>query len=521
MPLSLIFFFISITGIFLSEVFAGSNRLELSLFIVLLTPFFLFLLAKIEKKKIVIPVRETIIYIIFLVFSAVSTAFAIDKEIAIQSLLIYISGYLFFLFTFNYQESLNKYFKRFLVTISLFSCLIFLVNNVFHLNLFLHGVSLFYNFGHYQIGNLLVLGLISIFPNPLSLLFFIFILYSYSRTAHISLIIIFILQLLKNQLNKKVAVIACLIIIASLIFIASKTNYLKQTNKWLVSGRNIYFSYALSSIKEFPLFGIGPGNFIYTVVKRQVNYGEYTDQADNIFLHVLSENGILAGVFFITFVLLILRKYRKNKNYLEFLALTLMFMSDLTYLFDFFLILWFILGGLTLDSKKKKEVNIIFPVLIIFLIAQIILLSQILLKQGLWKESLLIYPFQKNAYKIAIQENIELKDKQQGYYFLQKYDQIFGRSLTIFQETSYYQVFGEKNKVASLYEQSLWFRTFTNIERLKKVWYFYIELYGNIKGDEKMASILKQIKNSYSEKEKTSDFYKLINGFCLKTNIGC
>jgi O-antigen ligase len=521
MTLSLLFFFISLTGIFLSEVFAGYNRLELSHFLIFLSPLLLFLLARIEKKKIVIPLNETIIYLVFAIFSVISTIFSIDKEVAIRSLLIYLSGYLFFIFSFNYSKELNKYFKYFLILISIFSCLVFLANNIFHLDLFKKGISLFYNYGHYQIGNLLVLGVLSIFPNPFSLIFFGFILFSYSRTAHISLIVTFIILLFKEKLDKKTALLGALIIFASLIFIFLKSGYLHKTNKQLVSGRNIYFSYALSSIKEFPLFGTGPGNFIYSVFKRQVNLGEYTDQTDNIFLQVLSENGILAGIFFITFVLLILRRHKKNKNYLAFLALTLMFMSDLTYSFNFFLILWFILGGLTLDSKKKKEVNIIFPVLIIFLIAQIILLSQILLKQGLWKQSLLIYPFQKNAYKIAIYENIKNKNKKEVYYFLQKYDKIFGKSLTIFQETYYYQFLGKNDKAASLYEKSLWFRTFTNIQRLKNIWSFYRSTYGNLKGNEKMAQILVKIKKSYSEKDKNSDFYKLINDFCLKTDIGC
>ena len=521
MTLSLLFFFISLTGIFLSEVFTDYNRLELSTFLVLLTPLFLFLLAKIEKRKIEIPIYETIAYVIFLIFSVVSTAYAIDKEIAIKSLLIYASGYFFFIFSFNYSKELNKYFKYFLILISIFSCLVFLANNIFHLDLFKKGISLFYNYGHYQIGNLLVLGLLSAFPNPFSLIFFVFILFSYSRTAHISLIVVFIILLFKDKLDKKTALLGALIIFASLIFIVLKTNYLQQTGGQWGSGRNIYFSYAISSIKENPLFGTGPGNFIYSVFKRQVNLGEYTDQADNIFLHVLSENGILAGAFFILFILLILYQHKKNINFLIFLALTLMFMSDLSYLFNFFLISWFILGGLTLDSKKKKEVNIIFPVLIVFIGAQLILLSQILLQQGLWRQAIFINPFQKKTYEMAIKENIRQKNKQKARYFLQKYDRVFGRSIAIFSEIKYYHVLGDKDKASKLFEEALWFRTFTRNNLIWSAWNYYGDYYGRSKADEKMSSILKQIKNSYAEKDKTSDFYKIINDFCLKTSIGC
>lgn len=152
---------------------------------------------------------------------------------------------------------------------------------------------------------------------------------------------------------------------------------------------------------------------------------------------------------------------------------------------------------------------------------QIIIFSQILLKYGLWKQSLFIYPLQKRVYQIAIEENIILNNKQQAHSFLEKYDQIFGKSFSIYREIDYYQALGEKNKMAALYEQSLWFRSFVDINMLKRVWYFYIEFYGQSKADAKMSGILKQIKSSYPNKDRTSDFYKQIDSFCLKTDIGC
>jgi len=523
MALSLVFFFISITSIFLREVFQNSNKLEFSSILVLLTPFFLFLLAKIEKKKIFIPLKETIVYLIFIAFSIISTAFAVDIELAIRSLLIYISGYFFFIFSFNYSQNLSKYFKWFLILISASSCLIFFFKDAFHFNLMQPGgMSLFYNYGHYQIGNLLTLGSLTIFPNPLSLLFLVFIVASYSRTALISLIIVIIIKSLKDKLNKNVILIGGLIIIIGLVFVIFKTHfqYLTQ-NKQLTSSRDTYFSYAINSIKEFPSFGIGPGNFVYAVFKRQVNNREFTDSAENMFLEILSENGILAGAFFMIFVTLIFLSRKKNVYYYLFLSLTLMFMTDFSYHFNLFLITWFVLGGLALEPKKKIEVDIITPITIIFIIVQVILFSQILLANGLWMQSLILNPFQKNAYRKAIYENIKHKNKQKANYYLQKYDQIFGNSLAIFEELNYHQALGEKEKSEPLYEKTLLFRSFINVFSLKKTWFFYIDLYGNTKGNQKMADILKKIKKSYSEKDKTSDIYTQINNFCLKTDIGC
>lgn len=521
MALSLVFFFISIAGIFLSEIFTEYSRIELSHFIVFLSPFFFFQLANIEKKKISIPVKETIVYLLFILFSIISTVYATDKEIAIRSLLIYLSGYLFFVFSFNHQDQLNKYFQIFLTWISIFSCLVFFADYVFHLNLFRTGISLFYNYGHYQIGNLLVLGLISSFPNLIFLVFFAFILFSYSRTAQITLIFISLLEIIRNKFNRRLIIIGGSIILICLIFIFYKTQDQYKTKKQVVSGRNVYFSYALSSINDYPLFGVGPGNFIYITFKKQINQGEFTDQADNIFLQVLSENGIIAGSLFISFIFLIFFQSKKNKNLLLFLALTLMFMSDLSYSFNSFFILWFILGGLILDSKNNIKIKIIFPITLIFVLINTILFSKVLLNQGLWRQSLRLYPFQKNTYRIAIEKNIRKNNKKEVNSLLEKYNHNYDKSITVFDEINYYYFLNNKNIIAELYAKSLLFRPYITIKRLKEIWSYYIETYGIKEGNKKMAEILKKIKKSYSDKDKNSNFYKIINDFCLKTNIGC
>ncbi len=523
MPLSLLFFFVSITGIFLNDIFATYNIGRLSFFLTLILSFFLFLSAKVEKKKIYIPIKETIFYLLFIIFSVISTFLAIEKEVAFESLLLYGAGYLFFLFSFNYQEEIKKAIKPFLVSLSMLAILAFSINGLFKLSFFKESSSLFYAYDHNQIGNFLVLGLVSVFPSLLFLLFFVFILFSYSRTAYLSLILIFILQLLKNKLNKKAALIGGLIILVSLIFTVLTTCNLYLTRKkQLVGGRNIYFSYALSSIKEKPWFGVGPGNFYYAASKRQVNYGEGTTTAHNIIFNVLAENGVLAGIFFILFILLIIYRRKKDINFLLFLALSLMFMFDFSYRYNIFLVLWFILGGLVLDSKEKAEINMVIPALIVFIGAQVIIFGQILLNQGLWRQSLIIYPLQKKAYETAIEESIKLKNKQQAYYFLQKYDQLFGRSFqTIFKEIDYYQVLEDKNKIAALYEQAILLRPFVDVRMMKQMRDFYIELYGSSKANEQMAVILRQIKDSYLKQDRTSDLYRQINSFCLKADLGC
>ncbi len=518
---SIIFFFISLTGIFLSNIFIPFEQTKLNFFITTLSPFFLFFLAKLEKKKNQIPVKETIFYLLFIIFSVISVFFAIDREIAFESLLIYISCYFYFIFAFNYKEILNKYLKWFLVTLSIFSCLIFLTDKIFCLNLFQEGASMFLNYGHNQIGNLLVMGIIPIFPNFLSLIFFVFVLFSYSRSAYFSLILLLILKLIINKFNNKLALISGGIILFCIFFAVITTHNIYLTkNKQLIGGRNKYFSYAISSIIEKPLFGVGLDNFKFAVSKRLTNYGENTTTAHNIILDIFAENGILAGIFFTLFLLSINYGRKFNNNLFMLLALTFMFMTDFSYSFNIFLVIWFILLGLNIESKKIIK-NIIVPVVIIFCGVQIILFSIILLKKGLWKQSIFIYPLQKTAYEVAIRENIILKNNQRAYFYLNKYKKIFGGVLSIFQEINFYKALGDNGKVISLYEKLLVTRASVDMDMIKQIYYFYIDLYGQPKAKIKMVGILKQLKNNYSKKEKTSDFYKELDTFCIKANVGC
>lgn len=523
MPFSLILFFLSIGAIFVSDIFANHNTSQLSFFLVLLSPFFLFLLIKIEKKKIHIPIKETILYLLFFICSIISTLLAIDKEIAFESLLIYGAGYLFFVFSFNCQDEIKKKIKFLLISISIFSAIIFTLNYFLKFNLFQESDSLFYSYDHNQIGNLLVLGLIPVFPSLLSFIFFVFITLSYSRTAYLASILTIILWTSKNKLSKKTIFMGGLIILISLIFLILTTkNIFFTKEKTFIGQRNIYFSYALTSIREKPWFGVGPNNFFYAASKYQINYGEETTTSHNLILDVFAENGVLAGIFFSSFLVNIIYRKKYDKDWLAFFALTFMFMIDFSYRFNIFLILWFIFAGLILDSNKKVKVNMAIPSLIIFVCAQVILFGQILLNQNLWKQSLSIYPLQKKAYEIAIEEKINQKNKQQAYYFLSKYDRIFGKSYKIkLKETEYYQILDQKNKAGTLYQQVTELRPLINIKMLKRIRDFYIGVYGSTKADKKMTKILRQIINDHLKQDRTSDLYQQINSFCLKTNLDC
>ncbi|MFA5770302.1 MAG: O-antigen ligase family protein [Patescibacteria group bacterium] len=523
MSLSLVFFFISLTAIFLSNIFVITETVKLNFFITVLSPLFLFLLVRLDGKKILIPKKESFFYLFFILFSIISVFLAIDKEIAFQYLLVYSSCYFYFIFSFNYKEQLNKYFYRFLVLISIFSCLMFLIDKIFHLNLFLEGASLFYNYDHNQLGNLLVLGLISIFPNPLFIPFFIFMLFSYSRTAYITVVLIAILMMLKNKIEKKTVILGSIIILISIIFLVLTTkNFYLTKNKQLFGGRNIYFSYSLSSIKERPWFGVGPNNFYHFTLKRQVNFAEATTTAHNIILDILTENGALAGVFFTLFILLMINRHKNNNNFLLlFLATLLIFMFDFSYRYNIFLVLFFVFGGLVVNSNKKIEIDIIFPSLVIFIGAQVIIFGQILLGHGFWKQSLLIYPIQKSAYEMAIEENIRQGNTQQSFDYLQKYDQLFGQSSQgMFNIIRYYKALDMRGEVIKSYKKMLLANPLLLENNESEIINFFIEYYGEKEGREAFANILNNIIKNTSF-IKNNDLFRLVDIICHEEKLDC
>lgn len=526
MPFSFVLFLIIFELIVITDIFPYViNIYKLNDFIVFFSPFFLFFLAKIERKKTYLPIKTTYFYFLFFIFSTISSCFAIDKEIAFKKLFLYISYYFFFIFAWNNQDYLERYFKKFLLMILIFFIALFSINYFFKLNLFYDGGSIFYNYDHNQIGNFLVLGFIITFPNLLSIIFFIFIMLSYSRTSYLILIFTPFFKLLTNKIEKKSIFIGFFIIFSSIffLFLTTKNLYLTK-NKKIFGLRNIYFSYALSSIKEKPFFGVGPGNFYFSVLKRQLNSGETTTTSHNIFLEILAENGILAGLFFSLFVLSFLFKSKRNINFLLFLALLLIFMLDFSYIFNTFIILWFIIGGLILSPKEKKEINLVFPSLIIFVFGQIILISQILLNRNFWRQSLFIYPMQKKSYELAIEENIRKKSIDQAYYYLKKYNQLFKQNYyAVLNQINYYSnpLLNDKKKLIELYERLILLKPIDEIDNLRKLRYLYTEHYGPIKAREKMSVLLKTIKSNILSNDKKSELYNQINSFCIKAKLGC
>jgi hypothetical protein len=165
------------------------------------------------------------------------------------------------------------------------------------------------------------------------------------------------------------------------------TTHFELNYKTFNSKRDEYFYTAVQSIIDRPI-GYGPGNYLY--VSEHYSNGKYpiTETSHSIFLDLLIENGIVAGVSFIILLgWLLYSANRANTLFYAALALFINFQTDYTYrLFSLFLLLLILLALLFRrhnhgESKSKSLFSIIWIIsFIVFLGVQWLVVSGSLLE---------------------------------------------------------------------------------------------------------------------------------------------
>jgi len=117
-----------------------------------------------------------------------------------------------------------------------------------------------------------------------------------------------------------------------------------------------YWRITIAAIKDHPLLGIGPGNFQEVFLKYKVGVGVDTRYSHNIFLQTWLETGALGlisiGLLIIAFIKTSLRK----SKYLLLAGFAFMLhnLVDITYFIPETALFWWILLGLTIQSKKAQ-----------------------------------------------------------------------------------------------------------------------------------------------------------------------
>lgn len=442
------FFFL----IFLFEGLGLPRGHDVSYYLILACPFFFFFLSYLQKKTLIIPKKITFLFLLFLLFSTISTIFSVNLQRSFEYLLYYFAVFLTFIFVYNYKKELLKptiiliFVLAFIFTG--YSLIIQYVKLPDNLTFLIPTRSYQYVYPYFKTHNTLgpflliplTLSLTTFFP--FFLLFLLPFLLSYSRSSYLALgLTLLVFALTKTGLKWKI--FAGLIVGLCVVLFFATVGYKKPipviseinnllaknfhlNNKEFLSSRDIYFKSALLSIKEKPLFGLGPYNFLYATEKYANKYS-LAETADNIFLEVFSENGILAGIIFFIIISLLLLRVRNSILFFTFLVMLILFQTDSSQRYYSYLLLFFCLGGLIYEEKINLKINSGFFFLIatvLLLFSQLMISSKIFYLKGNYQLAFYSYPLDSGALLTLTYQELYSRNYKNMFQHLALYEKI-------------------------------------------------------------------------------------------------
>lgn len=392
----LLFFLALITALILEGIGVRNGR-EIAFWIVIILPIAAYFLS----KKGEIPKKIAVAYLIFLIISGASTAFSQNVLLSLRFLALYTACGFAFLYTINHKQILARVLVPMILFLSVFFCIysIFIINFVPQRSFLMTNVGYQWVFplynAHNHIGDFLLLPLIiclyyllkggiskalTIRYFLLTVLFLPFFLFAYTRSAYVSLVIcaaFMIYSFLKQKLSVKplsiilisVSTLLCAVFFAALMFGRFETglfssfynnlltNHELSDNRLLFGARDRYAQHAINSTINNPIVGVGPGNYIVASKKYIEKTWQWTDTSHNIFIDVLSENGIPALIVFLYVFYIIFKRTDRSLYFFLALLLFLDFQTDYTYRMYSILILFVIFLGLSYKHEDKSKIT--------------------------------------------------------------------------------------------------------------------------------------------------------------------
>jgi len=355
----------------------GTTRPIYVFYFGLIFTFLLLILNYIWKGSLKFPPRFGL-YTLFLIFSAISIFWSIDRQMSYEVILLFISGGLFWLLFYNAADAkaaslfsnLFDWFEKFVIysgiVFGIFYLYARLSSNLispFGLSLYLQEVA-----NHNHLGDLQAVVLIVVIPHIIQktkkkLVWWLmagwslaFLIISQSRSAYLSLAIGALFLASKYGWLKKYKKYFDLLTIITLgLFLIA------GSQKTLLFSRDYYFQ-AASGIIDNP-FGVGLGNFSeisYDPKYHIFGMDSYAKFVHNIVLEIFVGIGIF-GVVFLYWLIKAILDILKVKNpqgkiaASVFLALTVNFFFDYTYFVPTLLWLWFASLGLSQALNKLKR----------------------------------------------------------------------------------------------------------------------------------------------------------------------
>lgn len=446
----LIIVYLLITLLFLFDALGITHGRGLSLYAIFFTPILLTATYFFDKKKLEIPFFLSIVLVIFNVFVAVSTIFAINKQTAFEYQLYYLAISIIFIFVFNNADEIKRYLRHYIVVISIVALIysLSLYASLLTSVTFLVPSStyqLIYKFPGYLTHH--PIGAFVLIPWSISFIYVVLkrswkqtvifisltsiILLSSLRSAYVSMICVISLLIAfsRHNLYKKhigtVLLFNLVIILLGILIISSLSFYIPGISelhtyfvsqgapfefKTLINARDSYFGQSIQAIHARPIIGFGSYNFYYASLQFVDHIEFLTNNSHNFFLDIIVENGILSGIMLMVFFAVVLKRVIiviKSKDIVDigiaFIVVSLLVLFQFNfYSRSYFLLLMVFIAAALIYKEKyvlKNTLYIASLSLLIGILAFFILSAKIINNEGNYSLALRIYPLLETAHQ--------------------------------------------------------------------------------------------------------------------------
>jgi len=475
----IILFYTFLTILFLSSMWGILYEYNLATYSLWFFPLILISIDTFSKRGTKIPHNLGIVFVSFLILTSISTLFAVNLRQSFEKQLIYISVFLLFIFAYNKKTEIKKYFLPFVFISSLisliYSALIWM--NVPYSRLFIpeNNSQLIYkvlDYSHYPQGVFILMLATVLFirfyyrpsvSRSISLgVALILLLLSYLRSAYVGICAVIFLNYFnsKKVINRKIFLILFFFILfLSVLFYITPTlafryqisffSHLHNTislgdysfnSKSLTNGRLLFTSIALQAIKEKPLVGYGPGNYIYAAMQYGLQEEIVVKTSHNILLDMISENGIPAGTLFILllgFILFRTWKIIKKRNADRsdigiaslFIALLVLFQFNYYHLRPYLFTLLFLAAALFYEERKNLYTKKLFLILSVVVAGVGVLILTASIFDAVKKPEIAvrIYPLKEYFYHNLIRKYYRENRVQELEKVIITYDLLYGQ----------------------------------------------------------------------------------------------
>ena len=424
-----VLFFLLLTGIFVFEGLGITGGRELAMSLLLCAPALIFLSYRVRHSSIAIPRSACVIFALFIISVFVSAFFSLNPIRSLYHPFFYAAVFLLFIFSYARKEEIKKYLPLwvFIISAIFISASAFINTSISAGNFSLvpeFGYQfVFSRFGsHNHLGDFLIMPILMILYAVTegkkfnrfiffgSLIIVVFYIFSYSRSAYLSLMVAGVLLMLmrKNEflkhVNKRVmSIFGSLLLVSLLFFIgtireSSEVPLVTNVHALLsaefnlsdktLTGKREHFAYdAIGAAINRPVFGVGPNNYRYVSGAYSGLEDVTTYSSHNIFLDTLAEIGVVGFLLFLSFFIRVLASTDHNTvGFYLVLALLVNFQTDYTFrIYSLYVLLFVILASI---YREKNELTLKLSVTtliaasgVLFLAGQVFLFGELLFVQ--------------------------------------------------------------------------------------------------------------------------------------------